>query len=226
MKKLWLLGVLGGLGYGLPTMGQVQDGTRYWGGTITARGEAQSNKGEFDNSTSKGNQYDISPELQWGKFTNATTMIGLGARYSFSWGKNSAGSPSVSNSNSYISQSVTLLPFIRKYKPLGERWAIFLHAEIGPTYNWSKSKSSFSGSDYAKSHYWQYELSVKPGVVYFSPKKNLAIEGYADVLSLGASYTNFPNDLGRNFNFATGFSTDFPSYFTVRIAKYLPINAN
>lgn len=204
---------------------QVQKGTKYLGGTVSVKGEVKNGKGEFDNSTLKINEHTISPELQWGKFTNATTMIGLGARYGFSWVKYSSGSPA-SNSSSNISQSVTLLPFIRKYKSLGERWAVFLHAEIGPTYNWSKSKSTFSVSDYNKSHNWQYELSVKPGVVYFLPKKNLAIEGYADVLSLGASYTNFPNDSGRNFNFATGFSTDFPSYFTVRIAKYLPTNTN
>ncbi len=228
MKKLILLGMLVGLIGWLPARAQVQDGATYWGGTVKLDGDARSSRDVFSTSTSNSSRHSITPELQWGKFINATTMIGLGTRYSFTWNKNESGitsAPSQSRSSG-SSQSVSLLPFLRKYKPLGERWAVFLHAELGPTYNWRNSKSTFSGPSPDKGHNWQYELSVKPGVVYFFPKKNLAIEGYADILSLGATYTDFEEDNGRQFVFSTGFSTSFPSYFTIRIAKYLPTKAN
>ena len=230
MKKLLLLAMLGGLLGWLPSRTRAQDRTTYWGGTITLNGDVRSSRAVFSSSASNKSRHSIAPELQWGRFINTTTMIGLGSRYSFTWNKGESGSPSTpsQNRNSGISQSIALLPFIRKYKPLGERWAVFLHAELGPTYNWRNSKSMFPGwgSSPDKGHNWQYELSVKPGVVYFLPKNNLAIEGYANILSLGATYTDLENDNGRQFIFSTGLSTSFPSYFTIRIAKYIPRKTN
>ena len=229
MERLLLAGIIIGLGGWFPARAQVEKGTKYWGGTVSLNGEVQSSREKIGTSTSNNSRHTISPEVQWGKFTNATTMIGLGARYGFTWSKNASGiasTPNSSYSSSGTNQSIALLPFIRKYKRMGERWAVFLHTEVGPTYNWRNSKSTSIYQNSNKRHNWQYELSIKPGLVYFFPKKNLAIEGYADILSLSASYSNFEEDGGRQFTFGTGFSTSFPSYFTVRVAKYLPAKTN
>lgn len=156
-------------------------------------------------------------------------MIGLGGRYSFAWQKYSYELTSAPNSEyqqKITNQSIGLLPFIRKYKPIGERWAVFLHAEVGPTYNWQKSKISSTTDNLDKGHSWEYKLSLKPGLVYFFPKRRLAIEGYANILSLNASYSDFEGSSGGQFLFSTGFSTMFPGYFTIRIAKYLPPKTN
>ena len=150
-------------------------------------------------------------------------MIGLGARYGFTWSSYASGvSSNPSSSSSGTNQSIALLPFIRKYKTLGDRWTVFLHAEGGPTYNWRRSKSSGTNQNPDRGHNWQYELGIKPGLVYFLPKRNLAIEGYANVLSLNASYADFEDDSGRQLAFSTGLTTNFPGYFTLRMAKYLP----
>ncbi len=224
------MGMISGLLGWLPVRAQVQDGTRYWGGTVNLNGNTEKSRQNTGNSTDRINSYhSITPELQWGKFVNPTTLIGLGGRYGFSRNRNKseeAFSPGSGSRETTIRQSVALLPFIRKYKPLGERWTVFLHAEAGPTYNWQKSVAKGTRSNTDKNHNWQYELSVKPGLVYFIPKRSLAIEGYANILSLSASYNDFEKDGGGQFLFATGLSTDFPSYFTIRIAKYLAPKTN
>ncbi len=228
MKRLFLLTMLGGLLGWPPAQAQVRDSTRYWGGTVNLNGNTEkssaNNTGGSNDRTNSS--HSITPEIQWGKFINPTTMIGLGVRYGFNWDRSKSEAPSSPGSGSKditVRQSVALLPFIRKYRPLGERWAVFLHAEVGPTYNWQKYKfkSNYSNPDPQKIHNWQYELGVKPGLVYFIPKRSLAIEGYANVLSLSASYNSFGENSGRQFLFATGLSTNFPSYFTIRISRYL-----
>ncbi|GHB56315.1 hypothetical protein [Persicitalea jodogahamensis] len=224
MKKLLLLGIISCFASPPVAWAQVQDGTRYWGGTINIEGATSSSRDSYSSMTSSDNQHTISPELQWGKFVNPTTMVGLGAQYSFSWHKHTFGitsAPNSSTSQSATSQSIGILPFVRKYKSVGERWAVFLHAEIGPSYIWNKSKTTPANPFADNSHNWKYELGVKPGLVYFFPKNNLAIEGYANVLSFYTEYTDFEQDSGRRLQFSTGLSTSFPSYFTIRIAKYL-----
>lgn len=124
MKKILLLGILSGLLGWLPARAQVQDGTKYRGGTVSLNGDVQSNRQNTGNSNeSSSSSHAITPEIQWGIFVNATTMIGLGGRYGFSRNRNRSGISSMPSSGSKettIRQSVALLPFIRKYKPLGE----------------------------------------------------------------------------------------------------------
>lgn len=174
----------------------------------------------------KNGQHTFSPELQWGKFLNSTTLLGIGTAFSFSWDRSSQTTPNYSNQTRSVNHSVGLLPFIRKYKPLGDRWAVFLHGEIGPTYIWNRSENDNLTQNDGENHQWQYGLSVKPGLVYFFSKKNLAIEGYANILSFNAQYADFYPGEGSSFKISTGVSSSFPSYFMLRIAKYTPTKTN
>ena len=221
MKKLLLLGMIGGLVGWLPARAQVLDGARYWGGTINIEGSSEKENGISSRTTG---QHTISPELQWGKFVNPTVMLGVGLRYSLYQTidqQEIPGTPTIHRDVIGLHQSIAILPFIRKYKSLNDRWAIFLHGEIGPSYNWSKFKNNGSSSSDDKNHNWQYELNVKPGLVYFFPRKKVAIEGYADVLSFSAKYSPYSDNTGRGISLSTGLSTSFPNYFTIRIAKYI-----
>ncbi|WP_373515114.1 hypothetical protein [Persicitalea sp.] len=225
MKKLWLLAMLGGLGCGLPVRGQIQDGTRYWGGTVKLEGNTSTDRVTDGTSTQSASRHTITPELQWGKFINSNTMIGVGVRYNFSLSKTIQEFPGTSNNDfnaTTFGQSIALLPFIRKYKTLNEHWAVFIHGEIGPLYNWDRSKNSVSPQPENKNRSWEYELGIKPGLVYFFPKRNVAIEGYAGILSLFARYSPYNDNSGRGISLSTGLSTRFPDYFTLRIAKYIP----
>ncbi|MPR32617.1 hypothetical protein [Salmonirosea aquatica] len=228
MKKLFLWGTLIGLSGWIPAQAQAQKGTTYWGGTVSFEGnfqaEHETNNRNFPASDQK--QQTFAPELQWGKFVNSTTLLGVGTTYAFSWGRGSQFTPNYSNRTRSTSHSIGLLPFIRKYKALGERWSIFLHGEIGPTYSWNRSKNDNLTQYDRENHQWRYGLSIKPGLVYFFPKKNLAIEGYANVLSFNAQYADFDQYGDGSFKISTGLSSNFPSYFILRIAKYIPTKTN
>lgn len=220
MKKLLLWGILFGLSGWVPT--QAQKGATYWGGTVSFSGKQEKNRLIFHQLQHEG-QHILSPEIQWGKFVNSSTIIGLGLVYNFSWLKNTR-EPTGSLTkyqNRSIHQSLELLPFVRKYKFLNERWAVFLHGEVGPTYGWNNVKSVTDQEFLSKGNYWIYSLSIKPGLVYSFPGKRISIEGYANILSLQASYSSLQVEANqsRQFNFSTFLSTGFPNAFELRLAK-------
>lgn len=130
MKKLFLWGILLSLSGWIPAQAQAQKGTTYWGGTVSFSDKTSNSHVVDGDPLQKDSQYTFSPELQWGKFLNSNTLLGIGTAFSFSWGNSSQVTPNYSNQIRSISHRVGLLPFIRKYKPLGERWAVFLHGEV------------------------------------------------------------------------------------------------
>lgn len=197
---------------------QLSKGTRYWGGTVEFSGAYGSGERQSLNSKTRSTFQNIGPELQWGVFTNATTLVGLGVGYNLSWYLDNTLATETTNRN--LSQSISLLPFLRKYKVLNERWWLFLHGEVGPTYQWDSWRLRGQNTrGESQSDRWQYGLMIKPGVVYHFPKKRWAIEGYANVLSLNALYRPvLPG--GQHFSLSTAVGTRVPSLFTLRIARY------
>ncbi|HEV7347698.1 hypothetical protein [Telluribacter sp.] len=208
----------------LPVHAQLTKGTRYWGGTVSSQGGISKSKGEINTYEGKGSFLSIQPELQFGRFRNASTMLGVGVRYSF----RPEGSEDLTSKTQYryLNQSIALLPYFRKYRTLNDRWWLFLHTELGTGYRWEFTRASgvgYSNSREAKS--WQHELGIKPGIVYHFPKKGWAIEGYANILSLSAFYTPKSPDQHR-FSFTTNAGTAVPRYITLRIARYSTPTSN
>jgi len=223
MKKLFLWGILVSLSGWIPAQAQAQKGTTYWGGTVGFNGQiGRSHPFGFDSKQNYGS-HAIAPEVQWGKFANPTTVWGLGSRYNLSWSSNKFTNSQTNSSykGRFQRQSLAVLPFVRKYKFLGERWAVFLHTELGPTYTWEKAKNTGGVEPTRKMDYWRYSLSVYPGLVYFFPGKKISLEGYANILYLETAFTPLRSEIDqpRQFSFTTGFSTDFPGYFTLRLTK-------
>jgi len=220
MKKLFLLLLPGMLLLAGHAKAQLQKGTKYWGGTISFNGTLHRNQDKFDkDNVSKIRKPIISPEAQLGWFVSDKVMLGVGLRYSIQQEK-TIYEPS-GYKNSTLSQSLQLLPFIRRYYSLGDRWALFIHGELAPNYSWWKSKSEDITTVTDKSDIWQYGLAVKPGVVYTFPNKKWSVEAYTNFLSLNFNYMPFPEDHGRQFNVDSGIDTGFPSYFSFRIARHL-----
>lgn len=203
---------------------QAQRGTTYWGGTVRLDGTSSRTKDLDVNSNSSIAQHRIMPEIQWGKFVNPTTMIGLGIAYDLSWTRrlysDASGASKVKISRS-VSQSVAVLPFVRKYKFVNKHWAVFLHGEIGPTFGAQAYKSDIVPSQNQRKNYTFYHLGIKPGLVYSFPNKKLSIEGYFNLLSVYARYAPLLEeaDQARDFLLSTGLSTSFPSFFNIRLAK-------
>lgn len=221
MKKLFLWGILVALSGWFPA--QAQKGTTYWGGTVHFSGKKSDNGFTGGDLFQNYGSHTVSPELQWGKFVNSSTVVGLGLGYHLHWYKNTDESTSGVVRYQYhnINQGVELLPFVRKYKFLNDRWAVFLHGEVGPTYGWYNVKRVASKVENTKSNRWQHSLSIKPGLVYSFPGKKISIEGYANILSLRASYSQPNAEIGQGqyFNFSTFLSTSLPSAFELRLAK-------
>jgi hypothetical protein len=222
MKQLLLFALLGtwlSLGN---VYGQIQKGTGYVGGTISFEGQTKKDKEKAEAlNTSSNWVQSIAPEIQFGKMIGERTMLGLGVRYNLQYNRYRYEAADLTNTQ--LSQGIALLPFIRQYKTLGSsNWSVFLHGEIGPQFQ-SVETTSTQGSTPVtlKREYWQYGLSIKPGIAYVSKKNGWAVEGYANILSLSANYVPSKDDAGRVFMLNTGISTSFPNLITLRIAKYI-----
>jgi len=220
MKKLFLLLLPGLMLLAGSAEAQLQKGMRYWGGTINFNGGFSRSENEFDKSDrTKSSNPTVYPELQVGWFVSGKTMLGVGLRYGLEYQKNDQ--QPFDYYNKQLQQSIQLLPFIRHYYSLNERWSIFIHGELAPAYSWTKYKTGGLIPTTTKDDYWQYRLSIKPGVVYTFPNKKWSIEAYTNFLSLNFRYLPYPDDGGREFSFETGLNTNFPSYFSLRIARYI-----
>lgn len=224
MQKYLLACLILGVISSRPALAQLQRGTTYWGGTLSLEGNGnRSHNADNTSIFSATRNHTLAPELQWGTFLNPTTLVGIGTRYSLQWTSyRYLSSPGAEAENGYFQQSVQLLPFLRKYKALNERWALFLHGEAGAGYLWNSPRQQGTSNPNSPYEYWQYSLSLRPGLVYFFPNKYWAIEGYANILSLNASHRPMSAELGRQFQLSSGFSTGFPSYITLRIARHIP----
>ncbi|SEI44019.1 Opacity protein [Dyadobacter sp. SG02] len=220
MKKLFLLLLPGMMLLAGSAEAQFQKGVKYWGATINFRGEFSRHTDEYDGlDMRKTSNPTVTPEAQLGWFVSGKTMLGVGLKYSLNYQKDDQ-SPLDYEVRAF-NQSLQLLPFIRQYYTLNDRWSIFIHGELGPAYSWSKTKNGGLVPSTSKSDYWQYGLNVKPGVVYTFPNKKWSLEAYTNFLALNFNYLPSRPDADRQFNFRTGLTTDFPSYFSLRIARYI-----
>lgn len=220
MKKLFLLLLPGLLLLAGSAKAQFERGTKYWGATVNFSGQLSRDENEFDDTdVSKTSNPIIKPEAQLGWFVSRKTMLGLGLRYGLNFQKTDY-KPADYDYRSF-NQSLQLLPFIRQYYGLNDRWAIFIHGELGPNYSWSKIKNGGLSPSTEKSDYWQYGLAVKPGVVYTFPNKKWSLEAYTNFLSLNFNYLPAKDGRNRQFDFSTGLSSGFPSYFSLRIARFI-----
>jgi hypothetical protein len=202
MKKLFAIGIAFSLYLICPAVAQFEKGDQYWGGTIRFNGGSSQIKitGNASRDT-KEVLHDIAPELQWGTFVKKNTMVGLGLRYILQL--TSFKDDGIKERGNI--QSLYFQPFIRNYMPLSENWTIFLHTELTPGF----SKTNEEGTP--SSTQWNYGASLRPGVAYSLPSKKLAIEAYANVLSLQTNYIPSNSDSGGFFTFQAGITSAFPT---------------
>ncbi|TLV01060.1 hypothetical protein [Dyadobacter luticola] len=213
MKKLFLMLLLGSFWPTDDVQAQLQKGSRYWGATIGFNGDHA--KSEYTpRFSSNNNQFRVSPSLQAGWFFKDNTMFGLRAMSSLSWFKNVSENPGQDYKSGIRNGNVSLSPFIRNYKSLSPKWAIFLHSGVNLSYIWSGvTMDEFDGTDtgYGASIY------ANPGIVYwFTPR--FALESDLNLLSVSLGYTHLN---GNDFNFSAGVTSSITSYFGLRASWYL-----
>ncbi|WP_188933910.1 hypothetical protein [Dyadobacter endophyticus] len=214
MKKLFLLLLPGMLLLAGSAEAQLQKGTVHWGTTITANGNNMKNEAPNE-SESKSSVTNIYPSLQTGWFTRDNFMFGLRLSTSHAFFKTSYDYPGSSGRNSGNSLAVNLTPFIRKYKPISPKWALYLHSGVNLAY--LRSKMPMEGGTKYDNGY-SGGVYINPGVVFWVTPR-FALESDFNVLSLSANYVSFRDQ--NQFNLNAGVTSSISQYFGIRAAWYL-----
>ena len=214
MKKYLLITLLAVLGLPGPVQAQLQKGTKYLGGTISFNGTDYRPKSDAVRQ-STSSQFTINPFLHAGKFIKDNRMVGVGlgsSNYIF-WVSEDNGQTITKSRQSR--NSYTIAPYIRHYKTLSPKWAVFLNTSaeasfLSIRYRYENNKESNNG----------YAVGVKvvPGISYWITPR-FALESDINLLSLGVSYSDIIDVKSINFNSAA--TTSLNSYFSVRASWYI-----
>jgi hypothetical protein len=216
MKILFHAAVLCCLGCAAPIYAQLQKGGRYIAGTLTLDGSNGSTEASNQGLKSSYNRIAVNPSIQGGMFISGNRMIGIGigGPVRIDWNKNNV-PDGPSNQYRLVQGAYTLSPYLRHYKPLHSKWAVFLTSSADLTYlktteKYQHEKRTLDG--------YSAGLNLVPGFVYWVNKR-FALESDIHVLSLGAGYRDFAGD--KSFYFNSSVTTGIGSYFSVRAAWYI-----
>ncbi|SDE99766.1 hypothetical protein SAMN04487996_108159 [Dyadobacter soli] len=213
MKKTLLLLLPGLMLLAGTAEAQFEKGTAHWGATISAEGTETHTKG---NSTDyKNGNHSVSPSIQAGWLIKDNRMFGLRLTSTIGLSNSKIEGSGPLNHFADNTYSLRLSPFIRHYKTLNPKWALFLQTGVEGAYIWSvKEVDDFT----EKNNGYEAGLYVFPGISYrISPR--FALETDLQLLSLNVGYSNFEKSEGFNFN--AGITSGIGSYFGVRAAWYL-----
>ena len=213
MKKYLLITLLAVLGLPGPAQAQLQKGTKYLGATVSFNGRYIPGNGS--NPKSGASEFTIDPSLQAGIFFKNNVMAGIGigsSNYvSKSWYKDGATIQEFRNSQNTFSLS----PFIRHYKTLHPKWAIFLNTSAELAFLNMRSK----GIEYKDvTNGFSAGIRVVPGITYWITPR-FAIESDISLLSLESGYKDFQKT--KSIYFRSGLSSSINSYFSVRASWYI-----
>lgn len=194
---------------------QFEKGTKHWGATIGFSGNSQhQNSGDFYKYSL--NNHSISPAVQFGKFTKDNTMLGLRLSSSLSFSKQEQSDRDIDFEGTNNFMSVTLSPFMRRYKSLSSKWAIFLQPGLNISYLRGTSKWTNSEKDHDDG--FGAGAYILPGIVYrVTPR--FALEADANVLSFNLNYSNLYSK--NSIGFDAGFTSNIQQYFSIRASWYL-----
>jgi len=214
MKKTILLGMLGCLCFAVSVRAQLQKGTKYVGGTVSFSGYNNRPNKEVDQPTNF-NQISFNPSLQVGSFVKDKVMVGVGAGAAlyFGWTKSkfSGALPDFKENR----QTYSLSPFIRHYKSLSPKWAIFLNSSA--EFLFLRSRMNVVPFDIIENGF-AAGIQIIPGISYWiSPR--FALESDINLLSLSTGYRNFQDT--KSLYFTSAATSNLNSYFSIRASWYL-----
>jgi hypothetical protein len=216
MKRLFHAVILCCLGWGAPTHAQLQKGGKYFAGTLTLDGSNTRPQTLNVSSSGRFNRISVNPSLQAGRFISENRMIGIevGSSMQINWGKNYSPDGSISHYRG-VKGAYNLSPYIRHYKPLHTKWALFLTSSADLAYlktieKRQQEKRNLDG--------YSAGLNVVPGIV-FRINPRFALESDINLLSLSTGYRAFDGD--KSFYLTSSVTTGIQSYFSLRAAWYI-----
>ncbi|MCF0057919.1 hypothetical protein [Dyadobacter sp. CY356] len=220
MKKTLLIGLTAFIGVAMPVKAQLQKGTKYVAATINFNGSHQASDGLSNsaNYDTKYSTFNLNPSFQFGKFVSENRMIGIGIGTSMAFSK----SKSSYSGQDHLSKSgniaYNLSPYVRHYKLLSPKWAIFLNSSVNLAYLHFKNTSN---GEAKKNDGYSAGLYVTPGISYWITPR-FALQTDLNFLSLSAGYNHLPTT--KNFYFNSAVTTGLTNYFSVRASWYLQKN--
>ncbi|MCE7065673.1 outer membrane beta-barrel protein [Dyadobacter sp. CY326] len=213
MRKLILFSLLSILCLASEVQAQLQKGTGYLGASISFTGQNGKNDYEPDGEH-KLSTFAVAPTLRFGRFAKDNVMLGIGLTPNFYFLRSKSEFMNTESKTGVNNFSVTLNPYIRNYKSLSSKWAIFLHSGINLGY--LRLKNSYDDNSKYENGY-TIGVNLTPGITYwFNPK--FSLEADVNVFSFGVNYTNFLNT--NAFGISSGISTSLQQYFGVRASWY------
>ncbi|SEI81462.1 hypothetical protein SAMN04487995_2335 [Dyadobacter koreensis] len=220
MKKTLLFGIVSLLWLSLPVKAQLEKGTKYVAATINFRGTHQAidYTPSVSANNSKYDAFNLNPSFQYGKFVKENRMIGIGFGTSMAFSKNQssyAGQDFVYKGNNI---AYNLSPYIRHYKSLSPKWAIFLNSSLSLSYIHLRYSSN---DEVTKTDGYAAGVYLTPGISYWITPR-FALETDLNFLSLSAGYNHMPTS--KNVFFNSIVTTNLTSYFAVRASWYLQKN--
>jgi len=215
MKKTLLLGIAGIFWLSTTAKAQLEKDTKFFGGTLAFNGYSQKNdNGNIGSGTS--NSLSVSPSLHFGKFIKQNRMIGLSLGTDIVRNKGKSWTPFSKSESLTTVVSYSLSPYIRHYKLLSPKWAVFLHSSVALSYSHYKVAADYQET--YKNDGYSAGIYLAPGIAYWiSPR--FALETDLNFLSLAAGYQSQPGESNIYFNSAV--TSTLNSYFAVRAAWYI-----
>ncbi|RKR12861.1 outer membrane protein with beta-barrel domain [Maribacter vaceletii] len=179
---------------------KIEKGSKYLGGSISFNFSNSENNSSNGSVESNNTYLGFAPKLGYAVKDNFIVGLGITSIYS----KNNLDYPALNSSESEnTSTSIGVLPFIRGYKSLGSRLAIYLQAEINYSKNWRNNKTS--NSPEYKSDGRSVFIGFRPGISFLISNK-LALEAGIGSLGYSSSKTEEENQFNENKNDSFNFS--------------------
>lgn len=214
MKKFILIVLLCLTGLNAQVHAQLQKGTKLLAGTLNFTG-IHAHRKDPPNSPSGNGYFAIYPSVQAGWFTRDNRLIGLGLGSSLYFLHTKTELSSETYRGGLNNLSVSLSPFIRQYKSLSPKWALFLHSNTNFSY---LRVTNFQNTAKDLDTGFDVGLQINPGVSYwFSPR--FALESDINLLSLGFKYQHLQDVNALSFN--SGVTTGLSNYFLLRASWYI-----
>ena len=172
----------------LTSWGQITSGTTLIGGSLGFTSASFKTGGDF-NQENNSNNFFISPQV--GYFISNNLVVGAGLNLS-------TGSQKSNSQKQFEQKGFSLGPYVRYYKFLGERTALFGNAAI--TFNNSEFKT-LNAAGVLTTFQKQKSLNavLTPGLTYFASSKvgleiSLGSVGYSSNKSESGLNSSYPNN--------------------------------
>ena len=152
---------------------------------------------EGNSSESETNELNLIAKAGY-LFTNTNIEIGIGLGYS-SYQNDNYYYYNYDNDNKFI--TTTVAPYVKKYFPVGEKFAFHLIGEVGLSKTYLEASSNSNEVDINA-----YGIALRPGFVYFLTEHfalnaNIGSLGY---ISTTSRYSNSTNTKNTSFGFNLG----------------------